>query len=391
MMTRLLLCICSLLLATGCATRPAALLPPPSADLLSDQRFKPPSEPVGADGLFTLSAPMKAYLHSKQFKAEVLYHGPERGLVNALYKKGELKIEYDATLTRTAAQTYAAGMGNCLSLVIMTAAFAREMGLVVNYQNVIVEEQWSRNGDIYFASTHVNLALGSRVRYARSDDPANRLVIDFIPSENAAAQHTLPLDENAIIAMYMNNRAAEAMMQGRVDDAYWWARAAIAQQPAFLTAYNTLGVVYQRHGDNAMAERVFRRALEREPEDRILLRNLLPVLQVQGKLADAAAVSRLLTSIEPTPPFHFFNLGMKAMQQEKFAEAKKLFAREVRRAPYNHEFHFWLAIAHWRLGDARAAREEMSKAIDTSVTTDSTQKYSAKLAFLRAHAPAASN
>lgn len=390
MMTRLLLCICSLLLAAGCATRPAAL-PPPSADLLSDQRFKPPSEPVGADGLFTLSEPMKAYLHSKQFKAEVLYHGPERGLVNALYKKGELKIEYDATLTRTAAQTYAAGMGNCLSLVIMTAAFAREMGLVVNYQNVIVEEQWSRNGDIYFASTHVNLALGSRVRYSRSDDPANRLVIDFIPSENAAAQHTLPLDENAIIAMYMNNRAAEAMMQGRVDDAYWWARAAIAQQPAFLTAYNTLGVVYQRHGDNAMAERVFRRALEREPEDRILLRNLLPVLQVQGKSAEAAAVSRLLTSIEPTPPFHFFNLGMKAMQQEKFAEAKKLFAREVRRAPYNHEFHFWLAIAHWRLGDARAAREEMSKAIDTSVTTDSTQKYSAKLAFLRAHAPAVSN
>ncbi len=390
MMTRLLLCICALLLASACATRPAAL-PPPSADLLSDQRFKPPSEPVGADGLFALSEPMKAYLHSKQFKAEVLYHGPERGLVNALYKKGELKIEYDATLTRTAAQTYAAGMGNCLSLVIMTAAFAREMGLVVNYQNVIVEEQWSRNGDIYFASTHVNLALGSRVRYSRSDDPANRLVIDFIPSENAAAQHTLPLDENAIIAMYMNNRAAEAMMQGRVDDAYWWARAAIAQQPAFLTAYNTLGVVYQRHGDNAMAERVFRRALEREPEDRILLRNLLPVLQVQGKSAEAAVVSRLLTSIEPTPPFHFFNLGMKAMQLENFAEAKKLFAREVRRAPYNHEFHFWLAIAHWRLGDARAAREEMRKAIDTSITADSTQKYAAKLAFLRAHAPAASN
>lgn len=389
--TRLLLCMCSLLLATGCATRQAGLVAPPSADLLSDQMFKPASEPVTAAGLFTLTEPMKAYLRSKEFKTEVLYHGAERGLVNALYKKGELKIEYDASITRTAAQTYEAGMGNCLSLVIMTAAFAKEMGLVINYQNVMVDEQWSRAGNIYYASTHVNLALGSRVRYSRTDEVANRLVIDFIPSENAAAQHTLPLEEDAIVAMYMNNRAAEAIMQDRGDDAYWWARAAIAHKPTFLTAYNTLGVVYQRRGDNAMAERVFKRALEREPEDRILLRNLVPVLQAQGKAAEAATVSRQLASIDPTPPFHYFNLGMKAMEQEKYAVAKKLFAREVRRAPYYHEFHFWLAIAHWRLGDGRAARDEMSKAIDTSSTQDSSKKYSAKLAFLRSHAPAISN
>jgi hypothetical protein len=40
-------------------------------------------------------------------------------------------IEYDSTVTRTAAQTYAARAGNCLSLVIMTAAFAEELGLRV--------------------------------------------------------------------------------------------------------------------------------------------------------------------------------------------------------------------------------------------------------------------
>lgn len=389
--TRLLACMCSLLLVSGCATRQAELVPLPSADLYRDQGFKPASEPVTAAGLFTLTEPMKAYLRSKQFRTEVLYHGPERGLVNALYKKGELKIEYDASITRTAAQTYEAGMGNCLSLVIMTAAFAKEMGMQVHYQNVMVEEQWSRSGNLYYASTHVNLALGSRVRYARNEDAPNRLVIDFIPSESAAAQHTLPLEEDAIVAMYMNNRAAEAIMQNRVDDAYWWARAAIAHKSTFLTAYNTLGVVYQRHGDHAMAEKVFRRALEREPEDHIVLRNLLPALEQLGKKAEAADVARQLASIEPTPPFHYFHLGMKAMEQENFSEAKRLFGREVRRAPYNHEFHFWKAIAHWRLGEARAAREEMSKAIDTSNTADSTQKYSAKLAFLREHAPAVSN
>ena len=32
--------------------------------------------------------------------------------------------------------------------------------------------------------------------------------------------------------MYMNNRAAEAFVQGQLDDAYWWARAAVGAGPA---------------------------------------------------------------------------------------------------------------------------------------------------------------
>ncbi|UUZ46949.1 tetratricopeptide repeat protein [Massilia sp. B-10] len=75
--------------------------------------------------------------------------------------------------------------------------------------------------------------------------------------------------------MYMNNRAAEELARNRLDEAYWWARAAIEQAPSFITAYNTLGVVYFTHGDMAAAEKVYRRALQRSPEDTTLMRNLL--------------------------------------------------------------------------------------------------------------------
>jgi hypothetical protein len=46
--------------------------------------------------------------------------------------------------------------------------------------------------------------------------------------------------------MYLNNRAAERYTLGLIDDAYWWARAAIIQDPRFLSSYNTLGIIYQR-------------------------------------------------------------------------------------------------------------------------------------------------
>jgi len=34
--------------------------------------------------------------------------------------------------------------------------------------------------------------------------------------------------------MYMNNRAVETLARGNLDDAYWWARAAILEDPHFI-------------------------------------------------------------------------------------------------------------------------------------------------------------
>jgi len=65
--------------------------------------------------------------------------------------------------------------------------------------------------------------------------------------------------------MYMNNRAARAMLRGQLDDAYWWAREAIVQSPGYLNPYKTLGVIYGRHGERARAEAVFEHVLAREP------------------------------------------------------------------------------------------------------------------------------
>lgn len=382
--TRLLLTICTMVFVAGCATEPPLPPMPSATDLFSDKTFSAPPEPVRSDNLFTLSAPMQAYLHSSRFSQHVRNSGAEHGLVDALYKKGELKLEYDSQITRTAAGTYEAKKGNCLSLVIMTAAFAKELGLDYEFQNVLVDEQWSRTGSMYFASTHVNLKFKVRKEHLRTYDTADRtLTVDFMPPADAKDLRTRPIEENRLVAMYLNNRAAEEMALNRVDAAYWWAKAAIEKDPSYITAYNTLGVVYQRHGSFAMAERVYKRALDREREDTIVMHNLIPVLARLGKTEESNAMAARLKTIEPTPPFFYFDKGIKALEEKKYAEAKSLFEREVARSPYYHEFHFWLAIAHWRLGEARAARDQMTLAVDTSTTADATKMYSGKLNYLR--------
>jgi Flp pilus assembly protein TadD len=145
-------------------------------------------------------------------------------------------------------------------------------------------------------------------------------------------------------------------------------------------------VVYQRKGDMAQAEKVYRAALEREPESLVAMQNLAPVLAANGKAGEARALTERIASIAPDPPFHFFDLGMLAMERGDYTKAKELFEREVKRAPYYDEFHFWLAIACLRLGDARTAREQLALALDTSTRRDTRDRYSAKLAHLRSMA-----
>jgi hypothetical protein len=52
-------------------------------------------------------------------------------------------------------------------------------------------------------------------------------VVDFLPDASRQALHAAA-QEDEIVMMYQNNRAAEALVQGKLDDAYWWARAATA-------------------------------------------------------------------------------------------------------------------------------------------------------------------
>jgi Tfp pilus assembly protein PilF len=357
--------------------------------LFSDATFGPPSERIGADDLFAMSEDMQAYLDSAGFRAQLRAKGPESGLVDALYKQSALRLEYDAAATRTAAETFQARRGNCMSLVIMTAAFAKALGLSVRYQNVVVDDTWRRASGLQLASTHVNLTLSKSPRQnARSvSGDEGALTVDFLPSEDVAGYRSYRLEETAIVAMYMNNRAVEALLRNQVDDAYWWARTALVQNPAFIAAYNTLAVVYQRHGDKPMAERSFRAALEREPENVMVMQNLAPLLAALGKNEEAQALTRRIASIEPYPPFHFFDLGIKAMERSDFQQAKTLFAREVQRAPYYDEFHFWLGVAYLQLGESARARAQIALALDTSTTRDGRALYAAKLDHLRSQSP----
>lgn len=379
-MKRLLTLLLTSLLLAACASAPKA---PPSAHLFKDHLFKPPAEAIDVAQIFAVNDAMKRY--AAQVMRNQKQKNPQVALFDALYKKDQLQLEYDSSITRNAAQTFTARRGNCLSLVIMTAALAREMNMTVQYQNVKVEETWSRSGGLYFSSGHVNLVLGKRIDDQRSYDQNKYMVVDFQPPADVERLASKLIDENTVIAMFMNNRAAESLVQFKLDDAYWSARKAIEYDPNFVHAYNTLGIIYQQHGNLPEAEATLRYAWQSQPANTIALSNLVQVLGNLGRTAEAAVLREKLARLEPNPPFHYFHLGQKAMQDGDYERARNLFAREVDRAPYYHEFHFWLASASFRLGDFKTADKHMKLALENSTTRTDHDLYAGKLDRLKSY------
>lgn len=369
------------LLLGACAGAPPA---PPTSHIFRDHLFSPPSQRIDAASVFAVSDEMRNYL-AVEMVANLQAKGRPRGLYDALYSRSQLKIDYDAAMTRNAAETFAARSGNCLSLAIMTAALAKELGLAVRYQSVVAEELWSRSGGIYFSSSHVNVTLGRRHTDPRYRfEEGNLLTIDFRPVGELQTQRAGEIPEATVIAMYMNNRAAEVLAQGQWNDAYWWAKAAIGQDPSFTSAVNTLGVIYRRLGHFAEAEQVLQHVLAREPSNTHALSNLALVFADQGRVADAEAATRRLQRLQPRPPFHFFERGIAAMKRGDFSAARDDFAREAERDPTYHEFQFWLAAAHAALGNYREASRHLKTAIANSKNLREQDLYSAKLAQINA-------
>jgi Tfp pilus assembly protein PilF len=369
----------------ACATPAPAPAPVEPLSLYFDSGFEPRQVPADPKVLEASEA-MRRYL-AVDIAGQLRAQGDLHGLVAALKSnKARLKLDYDSATTRTAAEAFDLRAGNCLSLTVMTAALARELKIPVAFHRVLSDPLWTREGNTLFATGHVNILLGSPMPNDRySPREARGVIIDFTPGADVRSQRSLEITEATITAMYMNNRAAESMRDGSVDQAYWWARGAIGHDPRFLEAVNTLGVIYSHRGHVAHAERAFRHVLAIESENVSALANLAGVLERAGRRPEAAALIARLRQVEPQPPFHFFDLGMAALKAKDYAAARDHFLRELRRNAYYHEAHFALAAAYVGLGDGDAARRHVATALETSTNRDAQNIYSAKLAWLRAH------
>jgi tetratricopeptide (TPR) repeat protein len=91
-----------------------------------------------------------------------------------------------------------------------------------------------------------------------------------------------------------------------------------------------------------------------------------------------------LAQLDPHPAFSYFHEGMVAYRQGRYDAARRLFTKEVDRAPYHHEFEYWLAATYMQLGDTERATIHLTRAMEVSTTRKDHDLYAGKLDRLKA-------
>ncbi len=381
----------TLVLSLAAALTACTSVPQPTAaptQFFHDSHFVAAADAATGTDPLAMSPAMRAYAEEHlQPETQGLNsrREPRQALLTALYQNHKLRLKYDDTHTRTAAQAFEQRAGNCLSLVLMTAAFAKHLGLPVTYQAVDVDETYERRGGLHLSSSHVNLVLQRPPMSlrTRSNTGDADLVVDFLPGREVASVRVRPISESSLLAMFHNNRAADMLAAGQPAAAYWWARAAVVQAPDYVPALNTLGVVYDRAGLREAAEQAYRQVLLTTPHHVAALSNFVSNLRQQGRPAEAEPAARLLARLQQQPPFQAFDEGRTAMAALDYERAKRLFDQELEHQPHQSEVHHWAALANWHLGNHNSAARHLKQARDFSSTVADHERFSAKLESLR--------
>lgn len=269
-------------------------------------------------------------------------------------------FSYASGHSTPAAQTWRQRRGDCLSLTVLTYAVARAMNMTAQMQEVQTPVLYDRRDGLDFVNQHVNVLFLRARRTSLEDAGFRDVIVDFEP-DLASARVGLVLSEDAILARYYNNIAAEHLANGRFTLAYAHFKAAILADPAYAASYGNLAVLYRNAGLAAEAEQLLRHALARANPPDVPLHALHQLLLEQGRNAEARHYAQLLEGRQSRDPYHWISLGLQHLQEGEWREAIVALERAQGMVSGFPEVHRYLALAYWRAGEPARANEQLAR------------------------------
>jgi tetratricopeptide (TPR) repeat protein len=285
--------------------------------------------------------------------------------------------------TRTAVQALDSASGNCLSLAILTTALANLANVDAGYQLVDSTPVFERRGNVVSKGIHVRSILydptwqPEHENVALTKRPGIRF--DYFPEDTDRARLIGNLSAAAYVAMYYSNVAGEAIAAGDINSAYWYLRESLDLNPENAIALNMLAIVYRRAGDEMMAEQIYRYGIDVLPDNASFLRNYHFLLKSQGRNAEAKSIRQSLSRLDDSNPFNWVNAGRSALANGEYREAIKYLKQALSFAPYLHEAHALIAVAHLKMGDKKRGKRELKNALENANRESTRSLYQAKL------------
>ncbi len=341
-----------------------------SAPVPAMARYVPPT----VDEVMAIPAPLRELVQARVVAPGGPRDAQLQRLVSLMFDQDGLGLEYDHQVTRSVADTWQARRANCLSYTLLFVALSRELGFDARVQEVGEVLAWYQEAGFVYNASHVNVSLRMG---------AQRRSVDFDRSILAARGTPSIIGMDRAMAHFHNNRGAELMADGRLDDALASLQAALQADGAFNPAWNNLGVLLQRQGDADGAERAFLTALRLDPDHVAALSNIVALYRRRGDGRLEQRYAWRLSNIQRKDPFQRFMVALECEHGGDYACAISEYRQALRGNSREHLFRFGLARAYYLSGDIARAEHEMGKALAYADSAQLRQVYQRKLDHLR--------
>lgn len=350
-----------------------------------DNEFERPIDLPRADQIFQLTKPQQDWIENKIRPNRS--KSMTKQIIHDILKQDYGLFDYDNSYTRSASQTLTMRQGNCLSMVIMTAAIAEHMGIEYQVNDIKTAPVWDRDGGLYLINGHVNIAL----RDGNPSDASTSLdfisspfiTLDFMNSSTRRHYAKRRISHNELTSMYFSNLAADAMVVKDWDRAYWLLRQSIASSETFSPAWNSLAVLYRYNQQPELAEVVYKHAMAVDVDNMNAVTNYALLLESQGRYQELFAYQRKIDLAQLENPYRYFDRGDIAYSQQNYRRAIAMYKKAIQLSPYVDRFYFALFRAHLALGEKNKAIKNLQLAYKRSADHVDRQRYNAKLAVLR--------
>jgi Tfp pilus assembly protein PilF len=356
-----------------------------NADLFIDHEFTSSNNVhiETEDEIFKLDKDMIAMVKQKLLNDKSTRY-KARVLLDHIFNSENISLQYEGNANVTASQAYHSKTANCMSLTIMAYALANEAKMNISFQKVEVPEYWVRNGQYNLLTGHVNLVVREHPYIERNIIWGERAMqIDFDPY---VAKEYFPkkiIKKNTVLAMFFNNKGAEALVAKDYSTAYLYFKEAIEYDKSFSSAWGNLGVLYRFTEHYDVSVKVYRHTLSLESDNLTALKNLSLLLEDQNKDVEAVKINKYLHDIRKSNPYYYALLADEFFYKKKYYAAEEQYKKAIKLDDKRHEFYFGLAKVYYKLNKVELAKRSMRTAIKLNNVRSTNDHYIAKLNFLK--------
>ncbi|MDP1930751.1 MAG: hypothetical protein Q8L60_04780 [Gammaproteobacteria bacterium] len=305
------------------------------------------------------------------------------------------QYEYDPEVTSSIADLERIGIINCFSFSNLYVAAARHVSVPADFQLVYTPPSWGASNQTWVLNQHVNVSgrinrvsdngslrlednlpmqTGTHINPTARRSVYIRYVVDLNPRIVVDAYRTETLQDHQVLSLYYSNKAAEALFENQLGLAYQYAKHAVLADSSSATALNTLGVLYGRVNQTALARAAYTTAIAMDPDADSARSNLASLYNRIGEARSAEQMQERLKQRRERNPYYHYNMGEDMRQAGAWMDAIVHYRAAIRRKKEEQLFYLSMAEAQLRLQQLRDAERSLRQA-ERYADRDNAERY----------------